>query len=460
MSSEGGIGEGAMASEGGPDDWGHHDGVLMTSAPLRDMIRLVREPFSGRSLLAHTGLKEELLLDPPSGAWLLGYMDDGEPFLCDDGSDEEHLCKDLFPRELLVSDSGRFAAAKTHSDGEVEIEWLCVLEQRFKYMELDMHIGPLRAAHSWQYAVFDRLRGGVKCFWSLKDVHEICRLSFATASGWIYKSWPTWEKLAAEMGCTAQLLRSRLSVAESGVVRPLDWPSVGSQLLVYLLSRWCFQPKAQGGLAHDGDKAAAQELFRAMLSLVAFGSWAVTLYAGGFVDELADWPVRRDCKGNGAELEVFNGCVCVGQIVSPHLRRTIGIDTIIEKELLFTFFARLARAPVKPGLLMQLAIQVGKQLDEVVMGLEYEIGPHINVDGVVRRTEALDFGRSVFQDERSLIAYIDAGRAKGGAELDISSAVDKARIFGRGLLDGFFAAPDNTGWWGPPKESRRHRMPD
>lgn len=143
MSSEGGIGEGAMASEGAPDDWGHHDGVLMTSAPLRDMIRLVREPFSGRSLLAHTGLKEELLLDPPSGAWLLGYMDDGEPFLCDDGSDEEHLCKDLFPRELLVSDSGRFAAAKTHSDGEVEIEWLCVLEQRFKYMELDMHIGPL-----------------------------------------------------------------------------------------------------------------------------------------------------------------------------------------------------------------------------------------------------------------------------------------------------------------------------
>ena len=54
---------------------------------------------------------------------------------------------------------------------------------------------------------------------------------------------------------------------------------------------------------------------------------------------------------------------------------------------------------------------------------------------------------------RVLNAYMEAGVKHSSHHLETSSAVDKARVFGRGFVDCFAATPAGVGWWGAPLDS-------
>lgn len=93
-------------------------------------------------------------------------------------------------------------------------------------------------------------------------------------------------------------------------------------------------------------------------------------------------------------------------------------------------------------------------LDEILTDMQSHSGPRRAIDAHLKFIDPFEFGQSDFQRERVLMTYLATGKDKGASEADLSSTIDKVRVFGMGLFEGFVVAPDNVGWWGPPKEPR------
>ena len=123
-----------------------------------------------------------------------------------------------------------------------------------------------------------------------------------------------------------------------------------------------------------------------------------------------------------------------------------------DQEDLMSFLVRCANAPAKYSVMEQLALQIGSKLEEWILDIE-KAGPPAPLEPRVRSVGVLEFGYSSGHDERALLSYIAAGKARSAGVRNLSSAVDKVRVFGKGLFDCFIVDSQNVGWWGPPKDS-------
>ena len=119
-----------------------------------------------------------------------------------------------------------------------------------------------------------------------------------------------------------------------------------------------------------------------------------------------------------------------------------------EREALMMFLKRLP-VPSPHPLLAQMFWRIGTRLDATIVAtvlrsteanyLGMEVVPNSNVD------------ESFFDLNQKVISYWNAcGKAQAGVK-SYSLAVDKSRVMGMGVMNCFFALPDNTGHWGPPQ---------
>ena len=187
--------------------------------------------------------------------------DNGEGILFDTASHAESFLFSVLPEKVWRHNNGRVYVGAKPSGRPVD---LASLRDTFDLGVASLPFGANQAKLECNVAVFDRPRHGCRCFWFLFSVYDT--LGFTQASGssaiWAQRCCEDWEaSVTLQLGAEKQLLRSRPShgiVPASEASRLLEWPSVGSVVLMWKLLGWALaETRSKGGLLVDRCKEAA-----------------------------------------------------------------------------------------------------------------------------------------------------------------------------------------------------------
>ena len=121
----------------------------------------------------------------------------------------------------------------------------------------------------------------------------------------------------------------------------------------------------------------------------------------------------------------------------------------VESEPLAEFLRRLAAGRTSNPLYPQLCWRLGLRLDQVIHRASVEGGSIPGFTLNIREFRMDDCTRT--RAEREMGAYVLASKKAAKNAVLMSMALDKSRVFGKGLMNVCFALPSNTAWWSPPQ---------
>ena len=105
------------------------------------------------------------------------------------------------------------------------------------------------------------------------------------------------DAVALKLGCEKQLLRSRPMngiVLATDASRLLEWPAVGSVVLLWKLLGWAHADSKQaGGLGSDQCSEAVSAFLHCVLVVAGQGLWKLVLFYDALDVSEAAWPWKR-----------------------------------------------------------------------------------------------------------------------------------------------------------------------
>jgi hypothetical protein len=429
------------------------------AAPHRGVVFLDTCAHEGVTYLVHTQTHERRQLPASIGTWGLSFFDTEDGYVFDDGSEQECLVEDVLMHHVVVdpADGLPRIAFFSGSEWDGDIVSVAELEKEFSYVDVSLLIGGARCKVTCKAAVFQWARGGARTFWNVYAVTQACSFSHASTSTWVWDSWRTWEHQAHLMGASPQLLRSQAwkAAVPFNASRPLEWPSLGSCLLVRLLMRWCFFARAVGGLGKLTDRNAALSFLEGIVSAVGPGTWEMQLFLDGLEgpdDGGVEWPCRRNGR-DPVTLTVIDGCVDLRPIQAfPIHSVRMNIDALEVEQSLADFVARCANTRWAKGtnFVHQMSWIIGARLDSLICGgIGVGVAEFVERPLSVEKLADLELDGSKDARDRALVRYWRSGQLCGEGQLDLSSTNDKARVFGKSYFNGLCCDPANHAWWGP-----------
>ena len=237
------------------------------------------------------------------------------------------------------------------------------------------------------------------------------------------------------IGAPFQVQRSRQWAADSAFdpLRPLDFPSVGSHMLINLMMSW-FQNRAQaGGMSRAADKAAAKECFLSIVRGIAPGQWRLSLFLAGTKREDGDympWPLLQQGEDH-VFLSVCDGNIDVSPILRNHPQHSDHLQLHLEVDQLPLEEFVLLACTYKPGgaeLSVQISWQLGDRLEACLKG-HLAGDPAFATDHIiVEEAKALSF-ISLGARQRSCVAYCMSGQIQAQCAPHLSFALDAVKVF-------------------------------
>lgn len=199
---------------------------------------------------------------------------------------------------------------------------------------------------------------------------------------------------------------------------------------------------------------ACLERLRALLASVAEQGCSLDVVLGHSLRW--QWPWRPGCGAPGVLCFQAGGKVSVGELRKLVAELPEQCDGIMpafasEESVDLLAFVQALATPKQPGpLYAQVVFALGELLDHSYWRVLTMRGLSINGISICRAELDVD---SVSRSEldRHMCAYVKTSAALGSDAMELSIALDKSRVFGRGLMSFAVVMPNNLAWWAPPQ---------
>lgn len=292
----------------------HSDAVRSRAAS-----RLDWDARAQAQVLTHLGTQERREL--VGTGWDLAWGPDGFAYLVNDTQAEqaETDIDDLFSMRLAKSigeEARQVVLGGTVQDAGAprRVVFLDSVTVQFSEHQFAFKVGPTRADHVLDIAIFVRPRSGFRCFFSLTKIYSCLAFDMfkRTPSRWAWQSLPSFTK-ALSTFVEGQVERSQ-SYDENDTMtelarRCLPFHAVSSVGVVMLLLQWSTCSSRHGGLKQPRHQVASRSLLKTIVSNVCSGR---SLAAPILVDDGWRWQWPRPPAGEHP-VDLLIQDLCVGR---------------------------------------------------------------------------------------------------------------------------------------------------
>ena len=410
--------------------------------------------------------REKVILPEPRAQYELGIDDAGDVFVYDvhEDSERQWYVDHLF-HAVMMSGGGTNSSMvmnmhyedptgdSTHHLGQD-------VTLQFKYADVVVPYGHLNTNLTFTVAAFDWNSNGCHVFWNLHEVYTNAKWSAdGGSSNWVYKRMQRWERQAeSELGSAGLVRRSRewseTQWRDDGeiAVRVLDFPSMGTPALIHMLLKSAFcQMRGGGGFVSDDDRVRAKHLLECLLRPLCDFDWELGLFlcTPWGPRHAPEWPETQN-GDNPVRMPIVGGVISSVDL-GPQVLAVLEVAEYTDFTLfeVVEMFMQKHNPIAQQDFLTQLSWNFAYRLEKRLM-LKLRGGGQVADQYTCQYRDTTQLGLSEESDNRILQAHLDASHRETSSVLEISMAVDKARIFGKGLFDNFLAVPNGKGWFGPP----------
>lgn len=245
-------------------------------ADMSERIHLVQVA-EHQQVLVNT-LTTEIVKLAPANDWQLVYDKEdrnGMVFRAGD-MDASMYLHDLFKEEVFEGSQQGEWFIKTRGGAGWKRLTAVMLERREMKVSIRLHL--LAAKQLFTATVFRRKRpGGFMVYWPVPVLYHLFSMSSFSgwASKWVQHSYPRWSSsfrkafgydafVGSTHGNTSKGNLEKVRYTE----RCLEQLSCSTPCFVWLLSRWAYASREQGGLTVTSARASADEILRALLDVL------------------------------------------------------------------------------------------------------------------------------------------------------------------------------------------------
>lgn len=426
-----------------------------------------------RQHILHTISRERVLVEPPPhGVWSIQFFQDGFSCLMDDGDHLGLLVDDLLQIGVWQDDQDRLWL--TEGEGEGERSWR--FGEGFDKHELrnaSLQLGPTGARKKLQIAAFLHKRVMSHIFWDLLQLYDVAELTVGhgVASVWLYRGIKRWEGILTKLSVPGIVLRSKEITATEATSIPepkpgesqvrwrvLRFPSADTVALLALLCLWADDRRGTFGLRHEQGRLAVRDILSALCRCLRGEGLDLQISVGDdTILQYPAWPIGTNRVSAKVAPDLL---IDVEEFGSRRVRDSLTKNA--RKKLDSLRLLRFATMPLVDFLIAlggsllehwfaQFVAQIGERIDSLYCKATSGTADG-EVHGVSLDTSGLDIesGSTAFVTRQMLAYHVASKEAMRGCDT-FSIAVDKSRVFGKGVMNCAVALPSNVAFWAAPK---------